>query len=262
MAQSNAERQRNHKERLKQKAAEGVALAELMLENQRASEELMNRFERAVLQIERNATEHTRPAGMRSLSPEEAERLVRIKQIRCFREDGHIEPESQTYRFLGMSAQRWLDMPDELLSVFGMVEVVTEWHRQVNASMAIDRARQPEDRDIERFLAREANGHGEIDNGQSQAQEELSMPATSVGVTEKPTVNWFTLDRVHRDWCLGQYPNAPLSSAERYKPDGVDSFEYDGAFWVKKVSTRTLADGSSIIQARFVADDGRKVFEP
>ena len=262
MALSNAERQRNHKERLKQKAAEGVALAELMLENQRASEELMNRFERAVLQIERNATEHTRPAGMRNLSPEEAERLVRIKQIRCFREDGHIEPESQTYRFLGMSAQRWLDMPDELLSVFGMVEVVTEWHRQVNASIAIDRARQPEDRDIERFLAREANGDGEIDNGQSQAQEELSMPATSVGVTEKPTVNWFNLDRVHRDWCLGQYSNASLSLAERYKPDGVDSLEYDGAFWVKKVSTRTLADGSSIIQARFIADDGRKVFEP
>ena len=66
MAQSNAERQRNHKERLKQKAAEGVALAELMLENQRASEELMNRFERAVLQIERNATS-TSSAGMRSL---------------------------------------------------------------------------------------------------------------------------------------------------------------------------------------------------
>lgn len=262
MALSNAERQRNHKERLKQKAAEGVALAELMLDNQHVLEGFMNRFERAVLQIEREATEHTRPAGTLSLSPEEAERLVRIKQIRCFREDGHIEPESQTYRFLGMPAQKWLELPDELLSVFGLVEVVAEWHRQVNASIAIDRARQPEDRDIERFLAREANGDSEIDNGQSEAQEELSVAATSVGFTEKPTVNWFTLDRVHRDWCLGQYSNASLSSAERYKPDGVDSFEFDGARWVKKVSTRTLADGSSIIHARFVADDGRKVFEP
>jgi hypothetical protein len=199
---------------------------------------------------------------MLSLSPEEAERLARIKQIRCFREDGHIEPESQTYRFLGMSAQRWLEMPDELLSVFGLVEVVAEWHRQVNASIAIDRARQPEDRDIERFLAQEANGDGEIDDGQSEAQEELSMAATSVSFTEKQKVDWLTLDRVHREWCLGQYPNAPLSSAERYKPDERDWFEFDGAWWVRKVRTQTLADGSSITRANFVADDGRKILQP
>jgi hypothetical protein len=262
VALSNAERQRNHKERLKQKAAEGVALAELMLGNQHALEGLMNRFEQAVLQIERQATEHTRPAGTLRLSPDEAERLARIKQIRCFREDGHIEPESETYCFLGMSAQRWLEMPHELLSVFGLVEVVTEWHRQMNASIAIDRARQPEDRDIERFLAREANGDGEVDNGQSQAQEELSMAAISVGFTEKQKVDWLTLDRVHREWCLGQYPPPPLSSAERYKPDVEDWFEFDGALWVKKVSPQTLADGSSVIQARFVANDGRRVLQP
>jgi hypothetical protein len=45
VAQSNADRQRTYKERLKQKAAEGMALADLVLENQHVMGEYITRFE-------------------------------------------------------------------------------------------------------------------------------------------------------------------------------------------------------------------------
>lgn len=262
VAQSNAERQRNHKERLKQKAAEGAALAELMLENQRAMGEYITRLERVVLQAEGGVTEHDRPAAMLSLPPDEVERLLRIKQIQCFREDGHIEPKSQTYRFLGMSAQQWLGMPDELLSVFGLVEVAAEWRRQMNASIAIDRARQPEDRDIERFLAEEANHESEISHGRSQTQEDISSAVASSGFVEKRKVDWSTLDWAHSEWCFKQNPEAPSTPAERYALGREDRFHFDGALWVTKVRTITFTNGTSETRADFFADDGREFLYP
>jgi hypothetical protein len=210
-----------------------------------------------VLQFEGRATEHSRPADTLSLPPEEVERLSRIKQIQCFREDGHIEPESETYCFLGMSAQQWLGMQDELLSVFGLVEVAAEWRRQTNASIAINQARQFEDKE-ESYLAEEANPESVNGNELSQTQDDISSAAATSGLVEKQKVDWFALDSAHREWCFEQNPMNPSTPASRYVLGIEDRFHFDGALWVTRVRTVTFANGTSETRGDFFADDGRE----
>jgi hypothetical protein len=173
VALSNAERQRNHKERLKQKAAEGLALADLNMKSQHAFGELITRLERVVFQLEREATAHTHRAGTLSLPSEEVERLAGLKEFWFVDEEGSTKPEPV---FLGMSAQQWTTMPRELLEVFGLTGMAAKWRRQANESITDNNEWQPENVDIEEHPAQASSPEGKEDFPFAEITEGSWMP--------------------------------------------------------------------------------------
>ena len=198
MAQSNAERQRTHKERLRQKAAEGMALADLMLENQHALESLITQIRQIVHQAGGRAAEHAHPPGTLSLPPAEVDRLARMKEFRSFGEDGSTE--SEAFRFLGMSVQQWATMPRELLEVFGLTDVVAEWHRQPDETITGDNGRRPENAKVEEHFALATSPEGEEvyflprDRGRLMGIPTRNHFCKGSGVV--PSDRWWTFERV------------------------------------------------------------------
>jgi hypothetical protein len=256
VAQSNAERQRTYKERLKQKAAEGVALADLMLENQHALEAHITRLERVVLQAEGKATEHTRPAGTLSLPSEEVDRLARMKEFRSFGEDGRTEPEA--FRFLGMSVQQWATMPRELLEVFGLTDVVAEWHRQPNESIIGDNEREPENSEIEEHLAQALSPEGE-EGYPSETAEGSWMPSPEITSPETPEVLDFqSFDKAYRQW-LDEFCPHPAHTIERWGWAQENPFPHDGALW--RYIGRPKDIPASKWPLRYKSEDGRTIIQ-
>lgn len=257
MALSNAERQRNHKERLKQKAAEGAALAELMLGNQHALEGLMNRFEQAVLQLERNATEHARRAGMLSLPSEEVEHLASLKEIWFAGEEGSTKPEPI---FLGMSAQQWTTMPRELLEVFGLTGMAAEWHRLARESITDNNERQPENVDIEEHHAQASSPEGEEDFPFAEITEGTWMPSVEIASPGAPEpLDFQSFDKAYRQW-LDDCCLHPPRTRERWAWAIENPFPYDGTLWRYVSPSKDIPASSSPI--RYDSEDGRTLIQP
>jgi len=260
VAQSNAERQRTYKERLKQKAAESMALADLMLENQHALEANITRLERVVLQAEGRAPEHARPAGTLSLPSEEVDRLARMKEFRSFGEDGSTE--HQAFRFLGMSVQQWATMPRELLEVFGLTDLVAGWHRQPNETITGDNERRPENAKIEEHLALAPSPEGEEVYPLSETAEGSWMPPPEITSSETPEVlevlDFQTLDKAYRQWLDDCCPH-PALTVERRVWAQENPFPHDGTLW--RYIGRPKDIPASSWPLRYDSEDGRTLAE-
>ena len=257
MAQSNAERQRTHKERLRQKAAEGMALADLMLENQHALEGLITQIKQIVHQAGGRAAEHAHPPGTLSLPPAEVDRLARMKEFRSFGEDGSTEPEA--FRFLGMSVQQWATMPRELLEVFGLTDVVAEWHRQPDETITGDNGRRPENAKVEEHFALATSPEGE---------EVYPLPETAEGSWVSPLEITFanapesqdfqSLHRAYLQWLDERCPH-PARTVERRGWAQENPFPYDGTLWRYVGRPKELAN--SYWPLRYDSEDGRTLAE-
>jgi hypothetical protein len=257
VAQSNAERQRNHKERLKQKAAEGVALAELMLENQRAIGEYITRLERVVLHAEGQATEHPRPEGMLSLPSEEVERLARMKEFRSVSEGGSTKPATV---FLGMSAQQWTTMPRELLEVFGLTGMAAEWHPQANESITDDNERQPETVDIEVHPAQASSPESEEDFPLPEITEGSWMPPVELASPRAPEpLDFQSFFEAYRQW-LDDCCLHPARTPERQAWAQENLFPYDGTLWKYVAKPENIPAPSW--RLRYDSEDGRTLTQP
>ena len=257
MAQSNAERQRNHKERLKQKAAEGVALAELMLENQHAFGEQITELKSVVLQIDRQATEHARRAGMLSLPSEEVERLARLKEFWSAGAEGSTKPETV---FLGMSAQQWTTMPRELLEVFGLTGMAAEWHPQANESITDDNERQPVNVDIEEHPAQASSPDSEEDFPLPEITEGSWMPPVELASPRAPEpLDFKSFVEAYRQW-LDDCCLHPARTPERQAWAQENLFPYDGTLW--KFVARPKDIPAPGWRLRYDSEDGRTLTQP
>lgn len=257
MALSNAERQRNHKDRLKQRAAEGLALADLMLENQRALEKSIMRLERVALQLEGGVIEHIHSAAVLSLPPEEVERLARMKEVRSFREDGSTEPETL---FLGMSSQQWATMPRELLEVFGLTDMVAAWTRQADGSITGENERQPENVDIKEYLTEPPSPEGEEVPPFAEIAEDSSTPSVEINSPKAPEpLDFQSLDKAYRQW-LDDHCPFPARTLERRAWAQENKFSYDGTSWSYVGRPKDLP--VSTWPVRYDSGDGRTLIEP
>lgn len=257
MALSNAERQRNHKDRLKQRAAEGLALADLMLENQRSLEKSLMRLERVALQLEGGATEHARPAGMLSLRSEEADRLARMKEFRSCGEDGSTEPE---ILFLGMSAQQWSTMPRELLEVFGLTDMAAAWTRQADGSLTGENQRQPENEDIEEDLTKAPSPEGdEVSPFAEIAKDSSTLSAEITSPKAPEPLDFQSFDKAYRQW-LDDHCPFPARTQERVEWAQENKFSYDGTLWIYIGKPKEIP--ASTWSMRYDSDDGRTLIEP
>src|SRR4051812_26159883 len=201
MTMSGAERQRKYKERLKAEAAESKEMGGNL-------GELVPRLEQAVHLVESKAAA-PQPSAMPQqpnvlhLSADHAEQLIRLKQARYYRADGSVPPEAERERFLGLTAQQWIEMPDEILAVFGLADVIAGWVREINEDIAADRLRQPEGVDIERHLAQQAADEGRSD---PPAQELVAIPEP------RKAIEAGVIKRAYRRWVRENCPH-PLLSA-------------------------------------------------
>lgn len=239
MAMSNAERQRKHKEKLKTQAADSTSIAEQLAGSTRTLEGLVARFERAMelaatmdLPEDGAMPPAPAPAGALVLPPDEVESLARIKQLRYFREDGSYGPEVATCKFLGMSIDEWLMARQELLAVFGLVDTIAKWNRQINEGIAANRLRQPEDRE-------------------SHAPE----PAEAV--------DFATLEKAYWSWLNKECP-FPARSDERRLWVRQNQLSYDGTVWTRISDPLPSGTGKpfSNWQVTFTGDDGRVIEQP
>ncbi|WP_262270855.1 hypothetical protein [Microvirga yunnanensis] len=257
MAQSNAERQRIHKERLKQKAAEGMALADLMLENQHALEGLITQIRQIVHQAGGRAAEHAHPPGTLSLPPAEVDRLARMKEFRSFGEDGSTE--HQAFRFLGMSVQQWATMPRELLEVFGLTDVVAEWHRQPDESIIKDNERQPENAEIEEHLAQTPSPAGEEFHPLPETAEGSWIPTLEITSPKAPEpLDFQSLHRAYLQW-LDVFCPHPARTIERWGWVQENLFPHDGALWRYIGRPRDIPAANW--SPRYESEDGRIIIQ-
>jgi hypothetical protein len=257
VALSNAERQRNHKDRLKQRAAEGLALADLMLENQRALEKSIVRLERVALQLEGRVIEHIHSAVVLSLPPEEVERLAGMKEFRSFGEDGSTEPE---ILFLGMSAQQWATMPRELLEVFGLTDVVAAWTRQADGSITGDNERQPKNEDIEEYLTQAPSPEGEEVSPFAEIAKDTSTPSAEITSPKAlEPLDFQSFHKAYRQW-LDEFCPFSARTPERVEWAQENKFSYDGTCW--SYIGRPKETPVSPWPVRYDSDDGRTLIEP
>ena len=256
MALSNAERQRNHKERLKQKAAEGLALADLNMKSQHAFGELITRLERVVFQLEREATAHTHRAGTLSLPSEEVERLAGLKEFWFVDEEGSTKPEPV---FLGMSAQQWTTMPRELLEVFGLTGMAAKWRRQANESITDDNEWQPENVDIEEHPAQASSPEGKEDFPFAEITEGSWMPPVEIASPKAlEFLDFQSLDKSYRQWLDDCCPH-PARTVERWAWAKENPFPYDGTLW--RYIARPKDIPASSWPLRYASEDGRTLTE-
>jgi hypothetical protein len=213
-----------NKANLKAQAANNTAFAE----HHHILQEITGRLERAVELVEHRVTAHSDPAILLSLPPDEEERLTQLRRLQPCNEDGSSEPEAHDHRFLGLSAQQWLTMPEEILAIFGLVDVVAEWRRQAG-ERSIPKTSPPEDTGTEQPCTQYTPG------------KETTSESPSAGTD---------YDSVHdafRFWLEKFCPHEPRKS-ERAEWIAQRKFSHDGTMW------------SASWYVRFSSDDGR-VFE-
>ena len=257
MAQSNAERQRTHKERLRQKAAEGMALADLMLENQHALEGLITQIRQIVHQAGRQsggtrATPwNTELAASGGRPSRQNERVSVVRRGRQHRARG--------FPLSWMSVQQWATMPRELLEVFGLTDVVAEWHRQPDETITGDNGRRPENAKVEEHFALATSPEGE---------EVYPLPETAEGSWVSPleitfakapeSLDFQSLHRAYLQWLDERCPH-PARTVERRGWAQENPFPYDGTHWRYVGRPKELAN--SYWPLRYESEDGRTLAE-
>jgi hypothetical protein len=254
MALSNAERQRKHKENLKAQAANNTAFAE----HRHILQEIRGRLERAVEQVEHRVTAHSDPATLLSLPPDEEERLKQLRRLQPFGNSGGSEVEAQDHRFLGMSAQQWMTLPEKLLAVFGLVDAVVEWKRQA-AENSMRVSLQPEDSAAEQYWPQATTEGKVLSQAEEAAGGALADQADALPLPAQRT-DYASLFEAFQAWLKG---SCPFSSGtkERAQWVGDRKFLHDGTEWFITIERPRLASGETASAVKFTGDDGR-VLEP
>jgi hypothetical protein len=116
-------------------------------------------------------------------------------------------------------------MPEEILAIFGLVDVVAEWRRQAG-ERSIPKANLPEDTDTEQPCT------------QDTPTKETTSESPSAGT------DWDSVDDAFRLWLENSCPHKARTS-ERAKWLAENKFPHDGTMW------------SASWGVRFSGDDGR-----
>jgi hypothetical protein len=254
MALSNAERQRKYKENLKAQAANNAAFTE----HRHILQELTGRLERAVERVEHRVTAHFDPAIFLSMPPHEEERLMQLRRLQPFDEDGSLALESQDHPFLGMSAQQWLTMPEELLAVFGLVDAVAEWKRRAAKNLTRVSLQPDGNTTVQHWTQGTTEGEA-LSHAEEPAGGVLTDQADTLPLPVQRT-DYASLFEAFQAWLKDSCPfKAGTKDRAQWAVDR--KFPHDGTEWFITIERPWLASGETALAVTFTGDDGR-VLEP
>ena len=143
----------------------------------------------------------------------------------------------------------------ELLEVFGLTDVVAEWHRQPDETITGDNGRRPENAKVEEHFALATSPEGEEVYPLPRPRKAHGYPhSKSLLQRLRNSLDFQSLHRAYLQWLDERCPH-PASTVERRGWAQENPFPYDGTHWRYVGRPKELAN--SYWPLRYESEDGR-----